>query len=168
MKAFKLWLYRMFTWWLPESRGFAFKVMLLRWAGAKIGSNVRIYTSAKFLGVGALEIGDDVHIGPDVFVALTADAVVKIGSRVDIAPGVMILTGSHEINREPGGHAAGMGTSKSVVIEDGCWIGARAIILPGKTIGEGAVVGAGSVATKDVKSGDVVVGVPARAMINKS
>lgn len=52
MSSIKLWIYKMLTWWLPESRCHGVKVALLRWAGAKIGTNVRIYSSASFIAVG--------------------------------------------------------------------------------------------------------------------
>ena len=52
--------------------------------------------------------------------------------------------------------------SESVVLKRGCWIGAQAILLPGVTVGENSVVGAGAVVTRDVPSGAVVVGNPAR------
>ena len=51
---------------------------------------------------------------------------------------------------------------KLVVLKQGCWIGANAIILPGVTIGKNSVVGAGSIVTKSVPDGVVVVGNPAR------
>ena len=54
------------------------------------------------------------------------------------------------------------GQGRVVLGRDGCWIGARAVILPGVTIGEGTIIGAGSVVTKDCEPGAVYVGVPAR------
>ena len=168
MSSFRLWIFRLLTAWLPESRGFGFKAALLRWCGAQVGSDVRIYSSARFLGVGGLRIADDVHIGPDAFFSLTAGADVVLGSRVDIAPGVMVLTGSHEIDRRPNEHAAGRGTAASVTIGDGCWLCARAIILPGVTVGEGAVVAAGAVVTCDVPPFSLVAGVPAKRVEGES
>lgn len=174
MSSTKLWIYKLFTWWLPESRCHGMKVSLLRWAGAKIGANVRIYSSASFVGVGDLVIGDDVHVGEQVLMTLTAGTTIKIGSRIDIGPRVMILTGTHEINplRTPDsqekqswdGHAAGKGASKSVTIEDGVWLGAGSTILPGCRVGEGSVIGAAAVVTKDIAPGSIAVGCPAKAI----
>jgi maltose O-acetyltransferase len=53
---------------------------------------------------------------------------------------------------------------KPVRVSDRCWLGARATILPGVTIGEGTIIGAGAVVTKDCKPGAVYVGVPARRL----
>jgi maltose O-acetyltransferase len=80
-----------------------------------------------------------------------------IGDHVDIAPGVWILTDSHDMNdplfRE---------TLAPVSIGNHAWIGSRALILPGVKVGEGAVVAAGAVVTRDVEPYSVVAGVPAR------
>ena len=163
MNTFKLWIYRMVTAWLPESRAFAWKRMWLRFAGAKIGKNVRIYSSARFLGNGRLEIGDDVHIGPEVLIYAVAPAGVTIGSCIDIGPRVTILTGSHEIDPE-GAHVAGKGTAAEVTVGDGSWIGACATILPGVAIAKKTVVAAGAVVTESVEEEKTLVaGIPAQA-----
>ena len=56
----------------------------------------------------------------------------------------------------------------TVVLDDDCWIGAGAILLPGITVGKMAIVGAGSVVTKDVTDNSVVAGVPARIIKKQS
>ena len=56
---------------------------------------------------------------------------------------------------------------KDVIIESGCWIGTRAIILKGVTIGKGSVIGAGAIVTKDVPPYSVYVGVPASKVIER-
>lgn len=80
-----------------------------------------------------------------------------IGDHVSISPGVWILTDSHDMHdplfRE---------VLAPVAIRDHVWIGSRALILPGVTVGEGAVVAAGAVVTRDVEPYAVVAGVPAR------
>ena len=80
-----------------------------------------------------------------------------IGDYVNISAGVWILTDSHDMNdplfRE---------VLAPVKIGDYAWIGSRALILPGVTVGEGAVVAAGAVVTRDVEPYTVVAGVPAR------
>ena len=60
-------------------------------------------------------------------------------------------------------------TLKRIVLGNGCWIGANVVILPGVTIGDGAVIGAGSVVTKDIPPNVVAVGSPCRVLreINK-
>ncbi len=157
----RLWVYRVLTHGLPETRGFAFKRGLLRWAGATIGKNVRINSSAVFAGNGKLTIGDDVWIGPGCYISPVGDAEITLGSHIDIASQVMILTGSHQVNLE-GEHIGGRGIAASVVIGDGCWLCARSTILPGVTLGDKALVAAGAVVTKSFpEPRSFVVGVPA-------
>lgn len=147
MSPFRLWIYKRLTSWLPESRGFAFKNALLKWAGAKIGSNVRIYSSAMIFGTGELEIGNDVHLGSNVLIYSVAPAKVSIGDCVDIAPEVVLHTGSHEIDLV-GAHIAGKGFNRSIVVGSGSWLGVRATILSGVTLPPKTLVAAGAVVTK--------------------
>ena len=135
--------------------------MLLRWAGAKIGKNVRINSSVVFSGNGDLKIGDDVWIGAGDVISPVAPAGITIGNHIDFGPGVMIITGSHEV--DPAGlHIGGKGIAMPVIIGDGCWLGARAMILPGVTLAEKTLVAAGAVVTRSVEEhGGLVAGVPA-------
>lgn len=80
-----------------------------------------------------------------------------IGGNVSISPEVTILTATHGVN-DPTFRVRHC----PVVIEDHVWIGTRAMILPGVTLGHGCVVAAGAVVTRDVKPLEVVAGVPAR------
>jgi maltose O-acetyltransferase len=75
---------------------------------------------------------------------------------------VMILTATHEIDDD--GLVERVPAFKPVRIGDRCWLGARVTVLPGVTIGEGTIIGAGAVVTKDCKPGAVYVGVPARQL----
>jgi acetyltransferase-like isoleucine patch superfamily enzyme len=87
----------------------------------------------------------------------------SIGNNVDISPGVWILTDSHDMHdpffRE---------VLAPVTIGDHVWIGSRALILPGVTVGEGAVIAAGAVVTSNVAPYAVVAGVPAREIGTRS
>jgi acetyltransferase-like isoleucine patch superfamily enzyme len=82
---------------------------------------------------------------------------IHIGKNVIISPYSVILTGSHNVQTEEYGNLI-----KPVFIDDYAWIAYRSIILPGVHIGKGAIVGAGSVVTKDVEAFSVVAGNPAR------
>lgn len=82
---------------------------------------------------------------------------IKTGSDVSIGPEATILTLGHDPQSPQFADKGG-----DVIIGDRVWIAYRAIILPGVTIGEGAVVGAGSVVTKDVEPYTIVAGNPAR------
>jgi maltose O-acetyltransferase len=85
-----------------------------------------------------------------------------IGEQVSISAGTWLITGTHEMN-----NPAFPATYKPIVIEDYAWIGMRATILPGVTIGKGAVVMAGAVVSRDVAPYAVVGGVPAREITRR-
>jgi acetyltransferase-like isoleucine patch superfamily enzyme len=155
----RLWLAQLILRLLPETRCFRCKRLLLCFAGAEIAANTRICSSVSVLGSGSLQVGSDTWIGHQVL--LVASASISIGSHVDIGPRVFIGTGSHEIDAE-GLRSAGTGVSSQIVIEDGAWIGAGAMIMPGVTVGTKAVVGAGALVRGDVPSGNIVAGVPVR------
>ena len=91
---------------------------------------------------------------------------ITLGDRVTIGNQAMILTTSHEVG--PRERRAGELTRGAVTIHDGASIGARAIILPGITIGAGSVVDAGAVVNKNVEPGARVAGAPAKVVVDKS
>lgn len=161
MRSFRLWIYNLIVRNLPETRCFSFKAALLRWCGVKVGKNVRIGSSVRFSGVGHVELGDDVWIGAAAYIQANAGAVVTIGDCCDVGPHVMLVTGSHEVDVE-GSHIAGRGVSKSIIIGDGCWLGARSTILCGVHIPEKSVVAAGAVVVRSVDTPrSLIAGVPA-------
>ena len=166
MRTSILYIYRIATAMLPESRCYNVKNALLRLAGAKIGSHVRIYSSACITGSGALDIGDDVHIGTKTVISCAAPATIRIGSHVDIAPNVTIVSGSHRITPD-GDHIGGEGFSKDIKINDGTWIGTGAVILQGVEIPCKSVVAAGAVVAKSVPQPcSLLAGVPAQVKKN--
>jgi maltose O-acetyltransferase len=89
-------------------------------------------------------------------------APVTIGDEVLIATNVQILTATHPLDAAR--RRAWWEFAKPISIRDGVWIGGGALILPGVTVGENAVVGAGAVVTRDVAANTVVVGNPARVV----
>jgi maltose O-acetyltransferase len=91
---------------------------------------------------------------------LDARSPLAIGDNVSISPEVMILAGTHDVN-DPRFAPSEVGPW-AVTIEDHVWIGSRAMIMPGVTVGRGAVVAAGAVVTKDVPPLTIVAGVPAK------
>lgn len=113
-----------------------------------------------------LDYGQYIHIGADSF--LNYDCVlldvcdIAIGQRCQLGPRVQVLTATHPL--DPAERAAGWEAGAPVRIGDDVWIGAGAIILPGVTVGPGSVIGAGAVVTRDVPSGVVVAGNPARVL----
>ena len=95
-----------------------------------------------------------------VFETQEGAASITIGENVWIGHKVLVTVGSHEIG--PPSQRAGVGLYRPIVIGDGVWIGARAVILPGVTVGAGAVIAAGAVVNKDVPANSLYGGVPAR------
>jgi maltose O-acetyltransferase len=105
-----------------------------------------------------IEIGDRTFINDFCFFENIARVV--IGSDVAIGMHAALLTSTHEMGG-PGSRSGAWGV-KPVTVEDGCWIGARATVLPGVTIGRGSVVAAGAVVTADCEPNALYGGVPAR------
>ncbi len=109
-----------------------------------------------------IRIGTGTWIGQQCF--LHGAGGLTIGKNVGIGPAVKIITSSHKADsrKKPVLHTSI--EFKKVVIEDDCDIGVGAIILPGVTIGEGAIIGAGSIVTKDIPPYSIAVGNPARVI----
>lgn len=126
----------------------------MRLYGAKIGKGSSIHMGCKFFSLKKLTIGQDTIIGESTF--MDGRASVKIGDHVDIASEAMIYNSEHDINSE--NFSAILA---EVEIGDFCFIGPRAIILPGVKIGKGAVIAAGAVVTKNVADFAIVGGAPA-------
>lgn len=100
-------------------------------------------------------------VGPESWINhdVQVDSQAVIGRGVAIARGAYICTGTHEIG--PSFVRAGRFYIKQTVIEDGCWIGAHAVVLPGVTVAKGCVVAAGAVVTRDTDPDGLYAGVPA-------
>lgn len=150
--------------------------------GARIGSRVRLGKHSAIQRPWCLSIDDrsqlehqvhikatddraEIKIGKSVFVGFNCEfditAKLVIGDHVLIAPGCFITDHNHR-------HAANKLISEqgcesaAVILEDDVWLGAHVVVLPGLTIGRGAIVAAGSVVNRDVESMSIVAGVPAR------
>ncbi len=123
---------------------------------ASCGEGLKVYGSLDAYPPENIHVGS--HVSINNHVMLNARDTIRIGNYVRISPGVIINTGGlkYEASRESRGH-----TKAPVTIEDGVWLCSGAIISPGVTIGEDAVVAAGAVVTKDVAPRTVVMGVPA-------
>jgi acetyltransferase-like isoleucine patch superfamily enzyme len=159
MKPFRIFLIYFIIPFIPETRGFALKRALFRFAGVKVGKNVRICSSTKIRGNGILQIGDNTWVGHGAHIISTS--LVKIGSNVDIAPNVYIGTGTHKIDVK-GTRVAGEGVSKDVHIGNGTWLCTGAIVLPGTVLGNMCIAAAGSVINATFESYSLLGGLPAK------
>ena len=110
--------------------------------------------------VGDVTIGDYSRIG----IHCTVIGPVSIGSHVNLAQGITVTALNHNFSDTTQRIDQQGITTRPVVIADDVWIGANAVILPGVTIGQHAVVAAGAVVTKDVPPFSVVGGVPATVL----
>lgn len=110
------------------------------------------------------DYGFNISLGAGVFLnfnCVILDVVaVSIGDKTQIGPAVQILAADHP--RDPAGRAAGLEFGRTIRIGRNVWIGGGAIILPGVSIGDDALIGAGSVVTRDIPAGAVAFGNPAR------
>lgn len=129
---------------------------------AKIGKRVVFYPGVWIFSGFHLSIGDDVDFAKDVLV--TTSGGVDIGDRVLIGYRTQILSANHQVPFNRGRIFSAGHVKKAVRIENDVWIGANCIILPGVCIGEGAVIAAGSVVTRDVRPFCFVAGVPAKVI----
>lgn len=113
------------------------------------------------------DYGYNITLGASVFInfnCIILDvAPVTIGADTRIGPAVQIYTADHP--RGPAQRRGGLESGRPIAIGANVWIGGGAIILPGVTIGDDAIVGAGSVVTRDVPAGATVVGNPARILV---
>jgi acetyltransferase-like isoleucine patch superfamily enzyme len=138
--------------------------------GVRIGSHTSIArnvwlhcggTSEDYVH-GHFEIGNHSFIGPNAVIG--AGGGITIKNNVLIGPGVVLSSENHNI-ADPQIPIREQGVSRQgVVIEEGCWIASKAIILDGVTIGHDSVIAAGAVVTQDVPPLTIVGGVPARVL----
>ena len=146
---------------LPVRASGELRAKLLRLTGVSVGEGSQIHGPLKISGpaglLGRLKIGQSAHVGADCVLDLSEQ--LTIGDRVTIEPGVMILTSTHELDFPQ--HRAGKVIVSPVSIGDGVWLRARSVVLPGVTIGAGAVVEVGAVVNRDVAPNTRVGGIPA-------
>lgn len=156
-------LYRITVYYLPSSELSRFsnflRVVFAKMILKKCGRHVTIDRHAHF-GID-ITIGDYSSIGQDCWVMNHCD----IGNNVMMGPECRIYTHNHMHSRtDLPMIRQGFMPPKNVKISDDVWIGARVIILPGVIIGEGSIIAAGAVVSKDVPSYTVVGGVPAKVL----
>lgn len=135
---------------------------LLKEMAAEVGEGTRVHApihsnwGCKFL-----------HLGKDVYLnfglSLVDDTDIYIDSHTLIGPNVTLITTNHLIAPEIR-MKKGYQYSLPIHIKRNCWLGANVTVLPGVTIGENSVIGAGSVVTKDIPANVIAVGVPCKVL----
>lgn len=153
-----LWLFNRLYSAVPS---FAFRRLMLSASGSSLGSRSYIHSGARFFGFGRITVGRNSTVNSGC--VLDNRGPISIGSNVSIAHDCRIYTAGHDIDSPD--FAV---TTRSVSIGDHAVLFAAAMVMPGVTIGEGAVVFPGSVVTKDVAPYTVVGGNPAKPVRARS
>lgn len=166
MNTKKLYIISLIFKLLPISRCHKFKARLLRWCGAKVGKNVEIFSTARIIGDGELEIGNNVFIGCDAIISCNKGSKIILEDYTIVGMRSILVTGFHPITPNGPRIIGYEGTSSIIHIRKGSSCGTSSIILPGITVGEMAHVAAGSVVTKDVMPYMRVAGNPAKPIRN--
>jgi maltose O-acetyltransferase len=130
-----------------------------------IGDRVRLTSTIATLEVGVgpqgtLEIGDNVLVNYGC--SFGATKLVRIGDRCNIGTQVILIDNAfHELDPDRRDEQP---ESAPVILERNVWLASRVIVLPGVTIGENSVIGAGSVVTKDIPANVLAAGIPAKVI----
>ena len=134
-----------------------------------MGQYSEIYPYVKF------DYGCNTYLGDRCYINFNATFLdcgeIRLGSDVFVGPNVSFLTPIHPLRAEernvrfaPDGHPYTLEACKPILVEDRVWIGGNVVILPGVTIGDRCVIGAGSVVTKNIPAGVIAVGNPCRVL----
>lgn len=131
------------------------KRKLLRLYGAQIGRGVMIKPNINIKRPWRLVLGDNVWLGEDVWIDNNAE--VRIDSNCVLSQGSMLLCGNHNYKKKTFDSFSG-----NIHLEEGCWVGAKAIVCPGVTLHSHSILSVGSVAFKDLEAYTIYQGNPAK------
>jgi len=158
----RLWFWSACAGIMPDFALPGLRAQCYRLAGCDIGQRASVLGRPRLLGgggiAGRLHLGEGSLVAPGVVFGL--DGEITVGRNVSISPQVTLYTATHALGFGSQRMNPAM-TPKPIVVEDGVWIGMRALILPGVTLGQGCVVSAGAVVTLDVPPNTLVAGNPA-------
>ena len=137
--------------WLPGS---AWRVLVLRWFGSRIGVGCRIKPGLRVKFPWRLHVGCHCWLGEDAW--FDNLALIRLGDHVCVSQGAYLCTGNHDL------YSPGFDLMLApITIGSQAWIAARAVLAPGTSIGSGAVVALGAVVSGSVPAGAIVRGNPA-------
>lgn len=169
LQAWKLEFITGFLWWFVGNLPFhSWRRFFYRLAGMTIGKGSTLHMQVRIYDPRHIQIGQDTLIGEKTTLdgrrqLPQSTGGLTIGNHVDIASEVMIWTSEHDLKSD-----TWSAIEAPTKIGDYVFIGPRAIILPGITVGEGAVIAAGAVVTKDVAPRSIVAGVPAKEISRRT
>ncbi|MEO5892441.1 MAG: WcaF family extracellular polysaccharide biosynthesis acetyltransferase [Ferruginibacter sp.] len=136
------------------------KVFLLRLFGASVGKGVNIKPCVNIKYPWKLQIGNYSWLGEELWIDNLSDVI--IGNNVILSQGALILTGSHDPSK-----ASFDFTSLPVILQDGCWIGARAVVYGGVTCHSHCILGINAVAESDLQAYTIYKGNPAVPVLKR-
>lgn len=140
------------------------RTLLYRLAGVKIGPRSLILGPIEVVGPGAIQerfsTGSDCQVNSPLYLDVAAS--IRLGNGVYVGHHVVFVTTDHAIG--PAWRRCGGWRCAPIVVEDGVWIAARVTVLPGVTIGKGAVIASGAVVIRDVPPNTLTGGVPAKVI----
>jgi putative colanic acid biosynthesis acetyltransferase WcaF len=137
------------------------KVFLLKMFGAKIGNGVVIKPAVNIKYPWKLKIGNNSWVGEEVWIDNLSDVI--IGANVTLSQGALILTGSHDHTKETFDFI-----SLPIALEDGVWIGAKAVVFGGIICETHSILGINSVAESNLKKYTIYKGNPAIAVMSRN
>lgn len=146
---------------LPPTRCFGLRRLVFVLAGLKIAKTARIRGGAKF-HYSNVSIGDHAWVGGECDFYSSSYSWIHIGARVDIAPGCLVNTGTHEPGTPE--RRAGKNTAQTITIGDGAWLGMGCMLLYGTEIGKGCIVTPGAVVRGKFPDNCLIGGMPAKVI----
>lgn len=156
LESYAMWLFR----GVPGVLGYLTRYLLYKALFGKLDSLCVIQPNVFFVNCRRIRCGRNFAVNSNTYI--NAVGGVDIGDDVLFGPNVVISSGEHQYSSEKTPVTLQPIVRKKIIIGNGVWIGANAVIMPGVTLGEGTVVGAGSIVTKPTEPFSVVVGVPAK------
>jgi acetyltransferase-like isoleucine patch superfamily enzyme len=153
---------------LPDFSSGVVRGHLYRMAGLDVARDAFLMGNIELLVGSSIDFYDKLHIASGTVigqhVTINIDAEVSIGKNVAVSPFVRIYTATHPLGPGSSRRLGSSMIAKPVVVEDGCWIGLGAMILPGVTIGHGSIVAAGAVVMESTPPDSYIEGNPAKVV----
>ncbi len=162
MNTTKLYIFNLFVKLVPPSRCNGMKVRLLRWAGAKVGKNVSLFTP-RILGEFDLVIGDNCWIGHEAMLMGAAGSKIVMEEGSKLGTRAMLVTGYHKGTLNPNGYIDKEAYG-NITLKKYCGVDTMSMVCPGKTIGTRAHVTACSIVRNNIPPYAVVMGSPAKVI----